>query len=68
MKTTDLLGHPLSESEQQLLQVYDTLKTLARRSDLPPCADRNVKRALACLWQVANDLNLEFEQLYDMGV
>jgi hypothetical protein len=27
-----------------------------------------VKKALACMWQVMNDLDLEFEQLYDLGV
>ena len=25
-------------------------------------------KALACMWQVVNDLDLEFEQLYDLGV
>jgi hypothetical protein len=44
------------------------LKRLAAREDLAPCAERNVKKALACMWQVMNDLNLEFEQLYDLGV
>ena len=44
------------------------LKTLAAREDLPPCAERNVKKALACMWQVVNDLDLEFEQLYELGV
>jgi len=24
-----------------------------------------MRKALACLWQVINDLNLDFEQLYD---
>ena len=68
LTTTDLLGRPLSDAETQLLRVYSDLKALAGRSDLPPCAERNVKRALACMWQIANDLNLEFEQLYDVGV
>ena len=67
MQDMDLLGRPLTASEQQLLQVYRTLKSLAA-ADHPPCVDRNVKKALACLWQVVNDLNLEFEQIYDVGV
>jgi hypothetical protein len=29
---------------------------------------RGVRKALACMWQVINDLDLEFEQLYDVGV
>ena len=64
----DLLGRPLSDTEAELARVYRELKTLALRQDLPPCAERNVKKALACMWQVANDLDLEFEQLYELGV
>lgn len=64
----DLLGQPVSESDTRFLEIYRELKTLAARTDLPPCAERNVKKALACMWQVVNDLNLEFEQLYDVGV
>lgn len=65
---TDLLGRPLSPREEDLLRVYRDLKTLAAQPDLPPCAERNVKKALACMWQTVNDLDLEFEQLYDVGV
>lgn len=66
--TTDLLGKPLTLQEQALLRVYDDLKQLAARDDLPPCAARNVRRALAAMWQATNDLDLQFEQLYDLGV
>ena len=65
---TDLLGKPLSEQEQELLNVYEVLKKLAARDDLPPCAAHNVRKALAALWQATNDLDLQFEQLYDLGV
>ncbi len=65
---TDLLGKPLTEQEQDLVNVYETLKRLAAQSDLPPCAARNVRKALACMWQAANDLDLQFEQLYALGV
>jgi hypothetical protein len=64
----DLLGRPISDSDAKLLEIYGELKALAARTDLPPCTERNVKKALACMWQVVNDLNLEFEQLYDVGV
>ena len=64
----DLLGRPIADTDAKLLEIYRELKTLAGRTDLPPCAERNVKKALACMWQVVNDLNLEFEQLYDVGV
>jgi hypothetical protein len=68
MEPTDLLGQPIGPTGQRLLEIYSALKVLAAREDLPPCAERNVKKALACMWQVVNDLNLEFEQLYDVGV
>ncbi len=64
----DLLGRPVTATESQLFEIYAELKGLAGRVDLPPCAERNVKKALACMWQVVNDLDLEFEQLYDLGV
>jgi hypothetical protein len=64
----DLLGRQISESDAKLLDIYRELKALAASTDLPPCAERNVKKALACMWQVVNDLNLEFEQLYELGV
>ncbi|HEV2237918.1 MAG TPA: hypothetical protein VGR57_14760 [Ktedonobacterales bacterium] len=64
----DLLGLPLSEQESAVLDAYQRLKGLAARTDLPPCAARNVRKALACLWQATNDLDLQFEQLYELGV
>ena len=66
--TTDLLGKATTEQEQEILTVYQALKQLAERNDLPPCAARNVLKALACMWQATNDLDLQFEQLYDLGV
>ncbi|GCE45814.1 hypothetical protein EI42_02767 [Thermosporothrix hazakensis] len=68
MQQKDLLNKPLSEAEQELLETYEALKKLAARSDLPPCATCNVRKALASMWQVTNDLHLQFEQLYDYGV
>jgi hypothetical protein len=65
---TDLLGKPLTEQEQELLNIYESLKRLARQDGLPPCAARNIRRALMSMWQVTNDLDLQFEQLYDVGV
>ena len=65
---TDLLGKPLTQQESDLLDVYEALKKLAAQEDLAPCASRNVKKALSCVWQATNDLGLQFEQLYDLGV
>lgn len=64
----DLLNQPLTDVEHEVIQAYYQLKQLAARSDLPPCADRNVRQALSALWQTTNDLNLQFEQLYELGV
>jgi hypothetical protein len=68
MGQRDLLGRTVSDTESQFLRIYEELKTLAARGELPPCAERNVKKALACMWQIVNDLDLEFEQLYELGV
>jgi len=67
-KQTDLIGVATGPSEQQALAIYRELKELAGRPDLAPCAARGVRKALACMWNVVNDLDLEFEQLYDLGV
>ena len=68
MRKLNLLEQPLTPADEELLAVYTTLRTIAARPDLPPCVERNVKKALVCMWQVVNDLNLEYEQLYDVGV
>ena len=68
MLDTDLLGNQMTAAENDVLAAYEALKALARRDDLPPCAARNVRKALASMWQATNDLNLQFEQLYDVGV
>jgi hypothetical protein len=68
MPETDLLGIAQVEHEREALRIYRDLKTLASRDDLPPCVARNVRQALASMWQVTNDLDLQFEQLYDLGV
>lgn len=67
-QTTDLLGTPTTATEQRILAAYEQLKALAADADLPPCAARNVRKALACMWQATNDLDLQFEQLYELGV
>ncbi len=67
-QATDLLGTPMTATERQILAAYEQLKALAADADLPPCAARNVRKALACMWQATNDLDLQFEQLYELGV
>jgi hypothetical protein len=53
----DLLGSPLTSVEQRLLAAYEGLKALLRE-DLAPCAEANVKEAIASLWQAVHDLCL----------
>jgi hypothetical protein len=65
---TDLLGKPLTAQERDLMDIYSALKKLAADKDLPPCVARNVRAALSAMWQATNDLGLQFEQLYEVGV
>lgn len=64
----DLLGNPTTDVEKEVARIYADLKALARREDAPPCVTANARKALSCLWQAANDLDLAFEQLYDHGI
>jgi len=64
----DLLGNPTNDVERQVVRLYRELKSLATRTDAPPCVSRNAKKALACLWQSVNDLDLVYEHLYTAGV
>jgi hypothetical protein len=67
MDGIDLLGRRITGLEAEVLQTYRALKSLAGRDDVPPCVSGNVRKALACVAQVVNDLDLEFENLYDVG-
>ena len=64
----DLFNRPVTDGERELYSAYTALKALASREDLPPCAIQNVRKALACLWQATNDLDLQFEQIFHLGV
>jgi hypothetical protein len=62
------MGVELTTGEQALVDCYQTLvRTLREREDLPPFARRNALKAVAALWQVANGLDLDPGQLYDIG-
>ncbi len=64
----DLLGNPTTDVEKEVVRLYGALKALVAREDAPPCVQRNAGKALACLWQACNDLDLSYEQLYDHGI
>jgi hypothetical protein len=58
----DLLGNALSKDDRELLDLYERLKTMSRRNDLPPVAIANVKQAMVMLWNACNDLALICEE------
>lgn len=64
----DLLGRSLTETEKRLLHTYRELKALLREPDLAPGVRANLSQALASMWNIVNNLDLEFEQLYDLGI
>jgi len=55
----------LTETEVRVKEVYEALKVLSK--DEAPCVAKNAQRALAVVWQIMNNLGLEYEQLYDYG-
>lgn len=67
--TMDATGRELSSAQAELMECYDRLARLLaeRAQDLAPYEQRNALKALACLWQVANGLDMDKGQLYDLG-
>ena len=64
----DLLNRPLDPTTAELVDLYQRTKALCARDDLPPFAARNLRKSLACLYQVVNDAGAVHEHLYDLGV
>ena len=64
------MDEELTPAQQGLADCYDKLLTLVREhaGELAPFEERNAKKALACLWQIMNGLDLDPDQLYDIGV
>ncbi|HJW35787.1 MAG TPA: hypothetical protein VJ769_04065 [Actinomycetes bacterium] len=67
MPTTDLLGRPTTEVEDELLDLYRRCKVLLARDDLAPCAQAGARAATVALWNAVNDLGLVHEHLLDLG-
>jgi hypothetical protein len=62
------MGVELSESERSLVECYQGLvRILKNGNDLAPFERRNALKAVAALWQVANGLDLDPGQLYEIG-
>jgi len=53
--------------EEKILQAYNLLKELCEVEDFPAIC-YNARRALGVVWQIVNDLDLEFEQLFHLKV
>ncbi|MGW1678234.1 hypothetical protein [Saccharopolyspora sp. NPDC002376] len=64
---TDLLGRPLADDEQAILDVYRAIQDALAR-DLPPCAAANLRAALAPVAVTITDLGLCYEHLTDLSV
>ena len=66
MKNT--MGVELSESERSLVECYQGLvRILKDGKELAPFERRNALKAVAALWQVVNGLDLDPDQLYEIG-
>lgn len=59
----------MGPGEERLLRCYEELASILREhgDELPPFAQRNAIKALAALWQVANGLDRDPGQVYDLG-
>ena len=64
----DILGREMTADEEEILKVYESLKALASRDDLAPCATSNIRFATAALAQVVTDLGLRWEHLHELGL
>ncbi|MGI8408192.1 MAG: hypothetical protein ACR2L3_06745 [Actinomycetota bacterium] len=62
-------GTELSEAQAELMGCYNDLARILgeRRAELAPYEERNALKALAALWQVANGLDMDPGQVYDLG-
>ncbi len=67
--TTDVTGRELSSAQAELMECYDRLARVLTEhaEDLAPYEQRNALKALACLWQIANGLDMDKGHLYDLG-
>lgn len=65
----DVSGAELSPAQQELMDCYNQLVRILgeRRAELAPFEERNALKAVAALWQVANGLDMDPGQLYELG-
>ena len=62
-------GVELNEAEVRLVECYHSLASVLseQRDELAPYQERNALKALAALWQIMNNLDMEPGQLYSLG-
>ena len=60
---------PLNEGESFLMEAYNMVQEALTeyRDQLAPFAERNAIKALGALWQVANGLDQDPGQVYELG-
>jgi hypothetical protein len=62
------MGVELSAAERSLVECYQTLvSVLKANTELAPFERRNALKAVAALWQVANGLDLDPGNIYEIG-
>ena len=57
--TTDMLGHPLTETERVIVNIHEQMAALLLQADLVPAVRSGIAHALASTYQILNDLNIE---------
>ena len=58
----DLLGNELTADEKEILALYEKLKELSARMDLPPAVLMNVKQAMVMMWNACLSQNRVYEE------
>jgi hypothetical protein len=63
------MGVELGAAESSLIECYEQLASTLRENgnELAPFVRANATKALAALWQVANGLDVDPGQVYDVG-
>ena len=66
---TDVHGNDLTPAQSHLLDCYDTLVAVLtdHRDELAPFEERGALQALVALWHVADGLDCDPPQLYELG-
>jgi hypothetical protein len=62
------MGYELNEAEKGLVECYEKLRKIlsSQGEQLAPFEKRNALKALACLWQVSNGLDMDPNQIYEL--